>query len=168
MLSCFCCRVVDVIFIWAVVLGCWDLDEHWALRLLVRNMLPVRCELCAITGLWQRGCDRLRVIYCVCVWHSMRRLGAEARRVLVHRCPSSEMFQRRRDVGIGKDLSHVTSVEDPGTQWRRAPSGCSGGDDLVQWCWLDHLQAEVLNSPVTPVSRLTCTVQVEGAVHAVP
>ena len=42
------------------------------------------------------------------------------------------------------------------------------GDDLVQWCWLDHLQDEVLNSPVTPASRLTCTVQVEGAVHAVP
>ena len=29
------------------------------------------------------------------------------------------------------------------------------GDNLVQWCWLDHLQVESLNSPVTAASRLT-------------
>ena len=34
------------------------------------------------------------------------------------------------------------------------------GDDPVQRCWLGHWK--VLNSPMTPASRLTCTVQVEG------
>ena len=29
-------------------------------------MLPVQCELCAVAGLWKRGCGRLRVIYTVC------------------------------------------------------------------------------------------------------
>ena len=36
----------------------------------------------------------------------------------------------------------------------------------MQRYWLGH--CEVLNSPMTPASKLTCTVQVEGAVHAVP
>ena len=33
------------------------------------------------------------------------------------------------------------------------------GGDPVQHCWLGH--CKVLNSPMTPASRLTCTVQVE-------
>ena len=36
----------------------------------------------------------------------------------------------------------------------------------MQHCWLGH--CKVLNSPMTPTSRLTCPIQIEGAVHAVP
>ena len=56
----------------------------------------------------------------------------------------------------------------PVMRWVSIISNPLRNEKTVQWCWLDHLQDEVLNSPVTPASRLTCTVQVEGAVHAVP